>query len=246
VAGEPQSSLSGKIAVVTGATEGIGKAVAVRLSSDGARVVLVARRKPQLAGVQRRIQEAGGVAHCEPADLRDPASISSLTSRLIETHRRIDILVNCGGSYHRGEWMSAPLDDLDELYETNVRGICQLTQGLLPAMTGNGADIVFVNSTIVFSDGRNTSHYAATQHALVGLADSLRAEVNDLGIRVLSIYPGRTATPRQAGIFQAEGKPYHPERLLQPEDVAEAIAACLTLAATAEVTDLRIRPRNKH
>ena len=239
------TSLVDKIAVITGATQGIGKAIALRLAADGAHVILVARRKAQLAGVQREIEKAGGVAHCEPADLRDPASVSSLTGRLIETHRRVDILVNCGGSYHRGEWTSARTDDFDDLYETNVRGIYQLTQALLPAMMEHGGDIVFVNSTIIFSDGKDTAQYAATQHALVGLADALRAELNDAGIRVLSIYPGRTATPRQADIFRHEGRPYQPARLLQPEDVAEAVTACLKLADTAEVTDLRIRPRNK-
>lgn len=239
------ANLVDKIAVVTGATQGIGRAVAARLASEGARVVLVARRSPRLEAVQREIEKAGGTAHGEAADLRDPAGVSSLVARLTGAHRRIDILVNCGGAYHRGEWKSARLDDLDDLYATNLRGICQLTQGLLPAMMGHDADIVFVNSTIVFSDGRNSAQYAATQHALVGLADSLRAEVNEAGVRVLSIYPGRTATPRQAEIFRQEGRSYDPTRLLQPEDVAEAITACLKLAGTAEVTDLRIRPRHK-
>ena len=83
------------------------------------------------------------------------------------------------------------------------------------------------------------------QQLLNTLADSLREEVNEQGVRVLSVYPGRTATPRQAGIFEAEGREYTPERLLQPEDLAGMVAGCLALPRTAEVTDLFIRPAHK-
>jgi len=237
-----KAPLSGKIAVVTGATQGIGRAIAVRLAAGGAHVTLVARRAPELARVQKEIEATGGVATGEPCDLRDSARIAALTTRLAAA--RVDILVNVGGAFHRGEWKDAPLDDLDDLYQTNVRGIVQLTQGVLPAMQ-DGGDIVFINSTVVHSDGRNVAHYAAMQHALTGLANALRAEVNEYGIRVLSVYPGRTATPRQEEIFRQEGRPYDAARLLQPEDVAEAVCACLRLAGTAEVTGLRIRPRHK-
>lgn len=215
----------------------------MRLAAEGAHVTLVARRTTELSRVQKEIETAGGKARSETCDLRDPTRIDALTTRLAAD--RVDILVNVGGAFHRGEWKSAPPGDLDDMYQVNVRGIVQLTQGVLPAMQ-HGGDVVFVNSTVVYSDGRNVAYYAAMQHALTGLADALRAEVNESGIRVLSVYPGRTATPRQAEIFRSEGRVYDPARLLQPGDVAEAVCACLRLADTAEVTDLRIRPRNKH
>ena len=87
--------------------------------------------------------------------------------------------------------------------------------------------------------------YSASKHALRAFTDSLRAEVNPSGVRVLSVYPGRTATPMQESIFAAEGRSYDPSRLLQPADVAEMVLAALCLPRTAEVTDLHIRPLQK-
>jgi NADP-dependent 3-hydroxy acid dehydrogenase YdfG len=87
--------------------------------------------------------------------------------------------------------------------------------------------------------------YSASKHALKAFADTLRAEANPAGVRVLSVYPGRTATPMQESIFAAEGRSYDPSRLLQPEDVAEMVLAALCLPRTAEVTDLHIRPLQK-
>jgi NADP-dependent 3-hydroxy acid dehydrogenase YdfG len=84
--------------------------------------------------------------------------------------------------------------------------------------------------------------YAATKHALKALADALRQEVNADGVRVISVYPGRTATPLQEVLHAQEGKPYFPERLLQPRDVAAAVLHALGMDRTAEVTDIRVRP----
>jgi NADP-dependent 3-hydroxy acid dehydrogenase YdfG len=86
------------------------------------------------------------------------------------------------------------------------------------------------------------AQYAATKYALKAMADSLRAEVNSERIRVLSVFPGRTAGPMQEARYAAEGKPYHPKSLLQPSDIALAVIAALALPRTAEITDLRIRP----
>jgi NADP-dependent 3-hydroxy acid dehydrogenase YdfG len=89
------------------------------------------------------------------------------------------------------------------------------------------------------------AQYSATKHALKAIADSLREEVNAEGVRVVSVYPGRTATPMQAEVHELEGKPYKPERLMQPADVAEVVLTALTLPRTTEVTDLMVRPMAK-
>ena len=89
------------------------------------------------------------------------------------------------------------------------------------------------------------SQYAATQHALRALAESLREEVNAAGVRVLNVFLGRTATPRQASIYQSQGWTYQPELLVQPDDVASIVVGALTLSRTAEVTELTIRPAIK-
>jgi NADP-dependent 3-hydroxy acid dehydrogenase YdfG len=126
-----------------------------------------------------------------------------------------------------------------------VRAPYLLTQLLLPALLDASGDIVFLNSSVVFFPRPNLSQFAATQHALRGLADTLRAELNSEGVRVLTLYAGRTATQRQERLFREEGRPYTSERLLQPEDIASCLVNALALPRTAEVTEIRVRPMLK-
>ncbi len=104
---------------------------------------------------------------------------------------------------------------------------------------------MFINSSAGLRAGAGISQYAATKHALKAIADSLREEINAEGLRVLSVYPGRTATPMQASVHAMEGKAYHPERLMQPEDVAAVVINALKLPRSAEVTDISVRPLMK-
>src|SRR3989454_9395399 len=99
--------------------------------------------------------------------------------------------------------------------------------------------IVFINSTVGLATRANVAQFSATQHGLKAMADCLREEVNPDGVRVLTVFPGRTATARQAAIHQLEGRPYHPDRLLQTRDVAAVVLNALGLDRTAEVTDIR-------
>jgi NAD(P)-dependent dehydrogenase (short-subunit alcohol dehydrogenase family) len=131
---------------------------------------------------------------------------------------------------------------LDRQLAVNLRGPLLLTRAALPALTQARGMIVFVNSTQGLAASRGTAAYAASKHALRAVADALRAEVNPLGIRVLSIYPGRTDTPMQRAILAEEGRAPDPDRLLRPEDIAAMIVAAASLPRNAEVTDLTIRP----
>ena len=104
---------------------------------------------------------------------------------------------------------------------------------------------VFVNSSAGLNSKANVGQYAASKHALKAIADCLREEVNPDGIRVLSIYPGRTATPMQEALYKAEGRTYHPEILMQPSDAAQVVIQALRLPRTVEVTDIHLRPLMK-
>jgi NADP-dependent 3-hydroxy acid dehydrogenase YdfG len=117
-----------------------------------------------------------------------------------------------------------------------------LTQRLLPLLKKPRGQIVFVNSSAGLSARHNTGQFSATQHAFKALADALRDEVNADGVRVASIFPGRTATPRISNLHTKEGREFKPELLLQPEDVASVVTNCLYLPWTAEVTNISIRP----
>jgi NADP-dependent 3-hydroxy acid dehydrogenase YdfG len=141
---------------------------------------------------------------------------------------------------------TASVGDLDRQYVANVRAPYLLTQALLPELRAREGQMVFINSTVGLTARANIGQFAATQHALKAIADSLREEINPHGVRVVTIYAGRTATPRQAKIHAIEGKPYPRERLMQPEDVASVVLNALTLPRSAELTDVRARPMLKH
>jgi len=120
-----------------------------------------------------------------------------------------------------------------------------MIQTMFPLLRKAAGQIVFINSSAGLRSPATTGQFSATQHAFRSIADSLREEVNPLGIRVLSVYPGRTATPRVAKLFEKEGRAYQPDLLMQAEDVAEMVTHSLRLPRTAEVTDISIRPMQK-
>ncbi len=236
--------LSGKVALVTGASQGIGKAIARSLQRAGVRLIALGRSKERL---EKALGDLPRGAEDQPtilqADLSDLNQVTDAVGRLSAKFDSLDILINCGGIYARGTWEDSATDQFDLLFKTNVAGVFALTQALLPLLARAEGDVVFVNSSIVHSPGAGTGHFKATQHALQALADSLRAEINGKGVRVLTVYPGRTATPRQKDIFALEDRDYDPGQLLQADDIAEILLSCLSLSETAEVTELRIRPR---
>ena len=211
-----------RTAIVTGASSGIGQAIATSLAEQGHRVWGICRRGENLP------------ACVEPVliDLND-------TGTRWEWHHldSLDVLVHAAGVMN---------SDLDEVYRVHVRAPLTLTRQLLPALRKAEGQVVFLNSSL----GRRLDHadpveYAAAKHALRAIADGMRASLNPAGIRVVSLYLGRTATPMQEQIHQKENRSYHPERLIQPTDVAKLLTGLLTLPKTAEVTDVWMRPMLK-
>ena len=146
------------------------------------------------------------------------------------------------GTFKLAPFASASLDDFDMHYRCNVRAPVALTQALLPALIAARGNVVFINSSAVDHARAGISQYAASKHALKAIADSLREEVNADGVRILSVFLGRTATPMQERIVQAEQGTYDPVRLIQPSDVAALIVNALALARTVELTNMHLRP----
>jgi NADP-dependent 3-hydroxy acid dehydrogenase YdfG len=179
------------------------------------------------------------------ADLADDQSVADLALTIDREFGGLDILVHSAGEYGRGTVETASVADFDKHYRANVRAQYLLTQTVLPLLKRAQGQIIFINSSQGLAASAETVQYAATMHAMKGVAEGIRAAVNAAGIRVTTLFLGRTATPRVEGIFEAEGKPYHPELLMQPEDVAHAVLAALELPATAEITSITIRPMLK-
>ena len=179
---------------------------------------------------------------CYQVDLTVDQDVRRIADLIQQDVGHIDMLIHSAGVISFGRLESAPIEDFDRQYRINVRAPYALTQVLLPMLRSCQGQIVFINSSVVLNASPNLGQYAATKHALKAVADSLRQEVNAEGLRVLSIYPGRTASPMQEAVFKMEGREYRPELLMQPEDLAALIINTLTLPRSAEVTDINVRP----
>jgi NAD(P)-dependent dehydrogenase (short-subunit alcohol dehydrogenase family) len=229
-----------RLAIVTGATAGIGAAVAQSLAAGGMHVLLVGRNPRKLATALRRMP-ARRRATSLIADLASTEDIARLLGEIAQRCRRLDLLVHCAGEH---EW-STPGGlkhvEFDRLFAVNVRAPYLLTQGLLPLLARARGQVVVVNSSIVRGRGTGVAAYKATQHAVQGFTDGLRADLNRRGVRVTSLFPGRTATRRMRRIYAREGKPYRPGLLLSPRDVAQLVLALSHLPPRLEVTDLHLR-----
>lgn len=237
--------LSNAIAVVTGAGSGIGKAAARALAVRGASVCLVGRRREPLDALRAELAAAGLCAEAHPCDLARDEAVTTLRDTLARNHGRVDILVHSAGTIALGPIASAPIADFDEQFRVNVRAPYLLTQALLPLLEKSAGQVVFVNSSLAVRTKERAGAYAATKHALKAVADTLRLECNALGIRVISIYPGNTATPMQQRISQQTGETLDDSCFLQAEDIATLILEALTMPRGAEVTDVHIRPMRK-
>lgn len=234
--------LSGKVAVVTGASSGVGRSIAIALAEAGADVALPGRRIGLLGAVAKQCAKSGSRASCFKVDLLNDQELRELKKQVIKTFGGVDILVHSAGVIARANVANASTKDFESQYRSNVWAPFALTQLLLPTLTERKGHIVFMNSTAGLVGAAGVSQYAATKHALRGLADSLREEINPQGVRVLSVFLGRTATPMQAKVHKWEEKEYTPERLIQPQQVASVVIGALILGPEAEVTDIRIRP----
>jgi NADP-dependent 3-hydroxy acid dehydrogenase YdfG len=205
-------------------------------------VWLVGRRPEALADVATTARAAAARVEVHPADLTRDSDIQEVRAALERAGGRLDLLVHCAGAIVQGPLEHARIEDFDAQYRSNVRAPYLLTQTLLPLLRGHRGDIVFINSSVGMRARAEVGQFAATQFALKAVADTLREEVNTQGVRVLSVFPGRTATPRQATIHAEEGKDYRPEQLIQPEQIATMVVSAVELPQTAEVTEISVRP----
>jgi NADP-dependent 3-hydroxy acid dehydrogenase YdfG len=243
----PRSSrrLTSRTAVITGASSGIGRSIALAFAKEGAELALLGRNKSSLEDVAEKCKALGTRAVYYGVDLLNETEIQEVKHHLTQDFSGVDILVHSAGVIVLSSLATASLSDFDYQHRCNVLAPFLLTQLFLPALTASKGDIVFINSTAGLTGTAGTVQYSATKHALKGLSDSLREEVNARGVRVLSIYLGRTASPMQQKVCEAEGKVYTPEELIQPEQVASVVVGAVTLGPEAEITEIRMRPARK-
>jgi len=239
------STLEGQIAVITGGGSGVGAALGLALARGRARLHLIGRRLEKLESIAAKARSYGSPTSCYSADLSTSSGQSELIKLLVGKLRDVDILIHSAGVYLANPIEQASLFDLDTQYHTNVRAPYALTQALVPLLKRRHGQVVFINSSSGVVAKPASSQYDSTKYALRAIADSLRAELNPHGVRILSVFLGRTASEMQEKIYKQDERPYRPELLLQPEDVASVILNALSLPGTAEVTDIHIRPMIK-
>ncbi|KYK15603.1 MULTISPECIES: SDR family oxidoreductase [Streptomyces] len=223
--------------VMTGAGSGIGAAVARRLHERGDEVVLHARD----AGRAKELAAALPGAKTLVGDLADPDKLSWAFSHQTLPDR-VDSLLHIAGVVDLG-----PVGDLTPKTWRNQLNVsliapAELTRLFLPQLRVAQGHVLFVNSGSGLNAHAGWSAYAASKHGLKALADSLRHEEHANGVRVTSVYPGRTASPMQAKVHRQEGKEYDPAAWIDPESVATTILMALDLPRDAEVNDLTVRP----
>ncbi|HWO42623.1 MAG TPA: SDR family NAD(P)-dependent oxidoreductase [Candidatus Eisenbacteria bacterium] len=230
-------SLAGQMAVVTGASSGVGRAVARELAARGAALCLIGRDRGKLEA---------GLGSAAPAltykvDLAIRSEIDAFALAFERECGRADLLVHGAGVIAFGPVESAPIEDFDRQLDINLRAPYLLTQRLLPMLGKRPGQIVFINSSAGRRAVARSGQYSASKHALCGIANALREEVRSAGVRVINVFLGRTATPMQAAVHAHEKRPYCPAKLMQPEHVAWLLANALSLPLTVEIPEIHMR-----
>jgi 3-oxoacyl-[acyl-carrier protein] reductase len=218
------TDLTGKVAVITGASAGMGAAAARALIGEGASVVLGARRRDRLDAL---VAELGDSAVSVEMDVRDPEGSRRLVDRALDRFGRLDILIANAGIGAYGGIMDLSDDQLSVMMDTNVAGTVWPIRAAVPHFLGTGkGDIVIVASVAGLRGAGDEAVYAATKFAQVGLAGGLDRELREKGIRISTICPGGTATEFAMGAGRTPDMPGLDE-MLRAEDVADAIVTVL-------------------
>jgi 3-oxoacyl-[acyl-carrier protein] reductase len=229
-------------ALVTGATQGIGRATAVALGRAGYRVGVCARTLSRVEALVAELRAEGIEAAGAAGDVGDPVQVSSAVARIVETLGEIEVLVNNAGVLIARPFEELTLEDWDVTMATNLRSLYLVTREVLPGMRRRREGTIVNVASLA---GRNGfvggTAYTASKHAVLGFGRSLMLEVRKEGVRVVTICPGSVDTDMLSGQAMLKSDP---QRILQPEDVAETVLQAVRLPGRALVSELDIRPTN--
>lgn len=224
------------IALVTGATSGIGHEIARDLART--HVVYAVGRDPERLATLGGFDDEGSIVPIE-ADINDPDALAALVGEL----DRLDVLVHSAGVVGQAHVAETPREEWMRQLTTNVVAPAELTRLTLPLLRASKGTVIFIGSGAGTRASANLGAYAATKHALRALADSLRLEEAEAGVRVSTIAPGQVDTPMQEAMQEQLGRAYVGSRYIRAESVARTVRFVVDAPADAQLTDLSIRPR---
>jgi 3-oxoacyl-[acyl-carrier protein] reductase len=230
------NTLNGKVALVTGAGRGIGKAIALSLAKAGGRLILAARTREQLDDVAKTI---GSEAVVIPTDLTRDDELLRLAEQSSKTWGSVDILINNAGWGKRAPVIRANIDDWDQTLRLNLRAPMILAQKLVPGMIAKGEGAVINIGSVSGKTGEaNGAAYSASKFGLIGFTQSLYEEVREHGIKVAVILPGFVDTPLIPPNRQLDRS-----KMIQADDIAQAVHYILSSPATCCPVEITVRPQ---
>jgi NADP-dependent 3-hydroxy acid dehydrogenase YdfG len=245
-------TLEGTVALVTGASSGIGEATAIALAEEGATVALVARRRDRLEALAERIGGSGKALVIE-ADITDQAQAEGAVARAVSELGRLDTLVNNAGVMLLGPIVGAPVEEWQRMVNLNVMGLLYCTHAALPHLLAAAddeprsvADVVNVSSVAGRVARLNSGVYNATKHGVGAFSESLRQEVTGRHVRVTLIEPGAVATElafhNRPEILEGMAQTFGGIEIMQAEDIAAGIRYAVTQPRRVAVNEILIRP----
>lgn len=234
------SDLSGKVAIITGATSGIGFKISSMLIEHGLKVYLIGRsfNKIKKTFLDYKDNEKINLIN---ANLENDHDLNKIIGNL-NFEKKIDILIHCAGVISLGFLENDHIDNLDKQYKVNVRAPYFITQKLLPKLKESQGDIIFLNSTAGIDTWEQISQYAASKHAMRAMADSLRKELRTNRVRVTNLFLGSVDSPMQEKVQNLKGNSYDPSQFINPAEIAKMIITILSLSNNVTITDITIRP----
>ncbi len=233
-----------RVALVTGASSGIGRAIALRLGRKGMRVGLVARRSDRLKGVAAAIMEAGGEALVLPGDVRDPAFARAAVDSVVGAWGRLDVLVNNAGVGKYAPVESLTDESMREQFEVNVFGPFQFTRAAVPTMKKQrGGQIVNIGSVVGLVGVPRGTAYVGTKWALRGMNECWREELYPDGIKSAYVAPGYVIT-EFGGRKEDPGSP-EAEWALTPDDVAHAVESIVDQGPNSDIREVVVQVRDR-
>ena len=250
------SALSGTVALVTGASSGIGEATAIALASEGATVVVVARRVDRLEALVRTITAGGGTALAVEADVTDPEQAKAAVERAVGEYGRLDTLINNAGVMLLGPAVGAPLEQWEQMVRVNVLGVLYCTHAALPHLLAAAetdprrvADVVTVSSVAGRVARSGSGVYNLTKHGVGAFSESLRQEVTERHVRVGLVEPGAVDTElaghNTPAVQEAMAQRFAGMEKLHAHDIAEAITFMVTRPRHVAVNELLVRPTDQ-